>query len=92
MPPKTLNTKAAHAPGSFTERRPPGPQLGDAPPVPTVVSTALLGHAVDPDDAGEPLRPQPRLVPVDPGVYNHPHLDGGYTITNAFPITVSSGT
>src|SRR6185312_6774797 len=47
---------------------------------------------VDADDPREALRPQALLVAVHAGVYNHPHLDGGYTITNAFPITVSSGT
>ena len=40
----------------------------------------------------KPCAHSARLVPVEPGVYSHPHLDGGYTITNAFPITVSSGT
>src|SRR6185503_2839532 len=43
-------------------------------------------------DAREALRPQRLLVAVQARSYNHPHLDGGYTITNAFPITVSSGT
>lgn len=39
----------AYAPSSFPERHPPGPRIGDAPMLPTVVATALLGHALDPD-------------------------------------------
>ncbi len=39
----------AHAPGSFTMRRRPQRQIHEPLPLPSVVTTALLGHAIDPD-------------------------------------------
>ena len=46
-------------------------------------------------DTTEPLGAQRGLVALEvcrDSRYSHPHLEGGNTITNAFPITASSGT
>ena len=52
-------------------------------------AAARLIGARDPSEA---LGAQGGLVALEVRRYSHPHLDGGNTITNAFPITASSGT
>ena len=47
---------------------------------------------VDAGDPNEPVRAQGRFVPVEVLGYSDPHLSGGHTLTNAFPITLSIGT
>jgi imidazolonepropionase len=39
----------AHAPGSFPLRRRPMRQIDEPMPLPSVITTALLGHAIDPE-------------------------------------------